>query len=171
LQAAAQRRLGSVIEIGALRALALAAVETHQDAVGALAETLTLAAPQRHIRVFADEGKPMATLLGRLVTAQRDDPAAACVPLGYLADLQRAFAGEADTVAPVALPGMVEPLTGREREVLMLVADGKSNHAIARELVVTVDTVKKHVSHVLLKLGASNRTEAAARGRELRLID
>ena len=57
----------------------------------------------------------------------------------------------------------------RELEVLMLAA-GKSNQAIAGQLVVTLDTVKKHVSHVLGKLGAANRTEAVTRARELGLI-
>ena len=51
-----------------------------------------------------------------------------------------------------------------------MLAAGRSNQAIASELVVTVDTVKKHVSHVLGKLGAVNRTEAVARARELGLI-
>ena len=51
-----------------------------------------------------------------------------------------------------------------------MLAAGKSNQAIAGELVVTLDTVKKHVSHVMDKLGAANRTEAVARARELDLI-
>jgi LuxR family transcriptional regulator, maltose regulon positive regulatory protein len=49
-------------------------------------------------------------------------------------------------------------------------AAGRSNQAIARELMVTLDTIKKHVGHVLGKLGAANRTEAVARARELSLI-
>jgi LuxR family maltose regulon positive regulatory protein len=65
---------------------------------------------------------------------------------------------------------MVEPLTSRELEVLGMLAAGKSNQAIAGELVVTLATVKKHVSHLLDKLGATNRTEAVARARELGLI-
>ena len=68
------------------------------------------------------------------------------------------------------MPGIVEPLTAREREVLGMLAAGRSNQAIASELVVTLDTVKKHVSHLLGKLGAANRTEAVARARELGLI-
>ena len=68
------------------------------------------------------------------------------------------------------MPGLVDPLTSRELEVLGMIAAGRSNRAIARELVVTVDTVKKHVGHVLAKLGAANRTEAVARARELSLI-
>ena len=56
--------------------------------------------------------------------------------------------------AAAAPPGLVEPLTDRETAVLRLIAAGKSNQRIARELVVTLDTVKKHVSHILGKLGA-----------------
>ena len=66
--------------------------------------------------------------------------------------------------------GLIEPLTARELEVLRLLAEGRTNQAIARELVVTLDTVKKHVTHVLGKLGAVNRTEAVHHGRELSLI-
>ena len=65
---------------------------------------------------------------------------------------------------------MVERLTARELEVLGLLAAGRSNQAIAAELVITLDTVKKHVTHVLGKLGATNRTEAVARARQLDLI-
>ncbi len=173
--AAAQDRTGSVIEVGALRALALAAAGDETAAVDALAGVLTLAWPQGYVRVFADEGPPMAALLGKLVAAQRTGKAAAEVPLGYLARLQRAFG--TDPAAPpvprrggAAVPGIVEPLTSRELEVLGMLAAGRSNQAIAAEFVVTLDTVKKHVSHVLDKLGAANRTEAVARARELGLI-
>ncbi len=72
--------------------------------------------------------------------------------------------------ARAAVPGLIEPLTGRELEVLRLLAAGRSNQDIARELVVTLDTVKKHVSHILGKLGGSNRTEAVTRARQLDLI-
>ena len=65
---------------------------------------------------------------------------------------------------------MAEPLTGRELEVLRLIAAGRSNQRIARELFVSLDTVKKHVTHLLGKLGAANRTEAAARALQLGLI-
>ena len=95
--------------------------------------------------------------------------------LGCLARLQRALGAQGtvpgagrDGVA--AVPAMVEQLTSRELEVLTMLAAGRSGQAIASQLVVTVDTVKKHVSHVLGKLGAANRTEAVARARELSLI-
>ncbi len=173
--AAAQDRAGSLIEIGALRALALAASGDEAGAVHALAGALTLACPQGYVRVFADEGPPMAVLLGRLITAQRTGRAAARVPLDCLARLQRAFnAGPATPdhrpVTAAAVQGIVEPLTSRELEVLRLLAAGMSNQGVARELVVSLDTVKKHVSHVLGKLGAASRTEAVARARQLALI-
>ena len=173
--AAAQDRVGSLIEIGALRALALAASGDADRSVDALADALTLACPQGHVRVFADEGPPMAALLAQLITAQRSGGAAAEVPLGCLARLQRALG--AQDIAPgagrgsvMAVPGLVEPLTSRELEVLEMLAAGRSNQAIASQLVVTLNTVKKHVSHVLGKLGAANRTEAVTRARELSLI-
>ena len=166
--AVAQDRTGSLIETGALRALALAASSEETVAVTVLAEALLLACPQGYVRVFADEGPPMAALLGRLIAAQRTGQAAAGVPLGYLARLQRAFSP--GRPGPDAAPaGIVDPLTSRELEVLEMLAAGRSNQAIASDLVVTLDTVK-HVGHVLGKLGAANRTEAVARARELSLI-
>ena len=68
------------------------------------------------------------------------------------------------------VPGLAEQLTGRELEILVLLAAGMPNPRIAEQLVVTVDTVKKHVSHLLGKLGAANRTEAVTRARQLGLI-
>ena len=117
----------------------------------------------------------MAALLGRLIAAQRGGQATAGVPLGCLARLQRAFYAEQAMPDPgrdaaAAVPGIVEPLTRRELEVLGMLAAGRSNQAIAGQLVVTLDTVKKHVSHLLGKLGAANRTEAVTRARELSLI-
>jgi LuxR family maltose regulon positive regulatory protein len=75
---------------------------------------------------------------------------------------------ESSAPAPGAkVPRAVIVCGRRHGEVL---AAGRSNQAIARELVVTLDTIKKHVGHVLGKLGAANRTEAVARARELSLI-
>jgi DNA-binding NarL/FixJ family response regulator len=69
-------------------------------------------------------------------------------------------------VEAIAQPAGEPPraaLTPREREVLALVAHGLSNKRIARELAVSEKTVKTHVGHVLAKLGAADRTEAAVR--------
>ena len=173
--AVSQDRVDSMIETGELRALALMAAGDEAAALTALASALTLAWPRGYVRLFTDEGPPMAALLGLLVAAQRNDQAAARrVSLGCLARLQRAFGtGRATPDAgrgTAAAAGIVEPLTARELEVLGLLAAGRSNQAIAGELVVTLDTVKKHVGHVLGKLGAASRSEAVARARELGLI-
>ena len=174
--AAAQGRAGSVIEIQALQALALAAAGEEDAAVDALAQALILACPQGYVRVFADEGAPMSALLARLVAAQKAGQGAASgVPLGCLARVLRAFGGNNDVQgagrgAASAVPGLVEQLTARELEILALLAAGTPNPRIAEQLVVSLDTVKKHVSHVLGKLGAANRTEAVTRARQLGLI-
>ena len=117
----------------------------------------------------------MHALLAELSAARPGQQHAAVrIDPGYLATLARAC-GQPDAVPPqgraaAAQPGLVEPLTDRELEVLRLLAAGRSNQRIARDLVVALDTVKKHVTHILGKLGAANRTEAAARARQLGLI-
>jgi LuxR family maltose regulon positive regulatory protein len=170
-----QDRTGSVIEVGALRALALSASGDDAAALTSLADTLKLACPQGYVRVFADKGPPMAAVLARLVAAQRAGHAAgARVPLDCLTRLERAFAaartGADGAKRTAVVSALVEPLTSRELEVLGMLAAGRPNHAIASELVITLDTVKKHVSHILSKLGAANRTEAVVRARALDLI-
>ena len=165
--ARAQGRTGSLIQIQALRGLALAAGGQPASAVGAVAEAVAMASEQGWVRVFTDEGPPMRTLLARLVAARRaDDPVGAGVPGEHLGRLVRAF--EPDS--PPVVPGLVDPLSPREMEVLRLVAAGRSNQQIAHELVVAPDTVKKHVTHILEKLGVTNRTEATARARELGML-
>lgn len=72
--------------------------------------------------------------------------------------------------ASSSVGGLIEPLTPRELEVLGFIAAGRRNHDIAQELVVTIDTVKSHVSKILGKLGAASRTEAVSLARELGLI-
>ena len=172
--AAGQGRTGSIIEIQALRALALAARGDHASALDTLTEALTLARRHGYVRVLADAGAPVRTLLARLPGARPGQRhAARRIDPGYLAALLRAC-GPADAGPsrrrPGAPPGLAEALTDRELEVLRLLAAGKSNQRIAHDLVVALDTVKKHVTHVLGKLGAANRTEAVARARDLGLI-
>ena len=175
--ATAQQRAGSRIEVQALQALALAGSGEEAGAVIALAQALTLACPEGYVRVFADEGAPMAGLLGRLIAAQRTQQAAADgIPLAYLGRLARAFGPGTAATGPRGRAGtagvadLVAPLSDRELEVLRLLAAGKPNQQIAEELVVALSTVKKHVAHILDKLGAANRTEATARARELGLL-
>jgi LuxR family maltose regulon positive regulatory protein len=175
-RAAGQDRMGSVIEIHALRALAQAAGGDEPAAVATLADAIILASPQGNVRVFADEGPPMRAMVGRVVVAHRAGQSSVRdIPFGHLARLIRAFDGEPAAAGSrpetaTGAHGLVDPLTRRELEVLAMLAAGTSNQAIAEELFVTLFTVKKHVSHVLGKLGAANRTEAVARARELGLI-
>ena len=177
-RAVAEDRTGSVMELGALRALALAAQGDDAAALTGLAETLALAGPEGYARVFVDQGAPMARLLGRLASTHRAGRVAlpGAVPPDYLDRLTMAFKpggaraasrADRDTAGDEAL---VEPLSARELEVLGMLAAGKSNQQIADELFVVLDTVKKHVGHILDKLGAANRTQAVARARVLGLL-
>src|SRR5262249_27584627 len=137
-----QGRTGSIIEIRALRALALAATGG-QAAAEELAAALTLAAPQGYVRVFADEGPPIAALLGRVAAPHgAGQPAARQIPLGSLAAVLRASAPasrapETGRGGRTSMPGLTEPLTARELQVLHLLATGAPNQRIAGDLVVT----------------------------------
>jgi LuxR family maltose regulon positive regulatory protein len=176
--AAAEGRLGSVVEVRALQALALDAAGDPRRALEALLEALSLAQPEGYVRVFADEGAPMAALLRRLVAAVRRGHLSAVVgaQLDHAARLlvavsvERAPVGHAGARTAASVPGLVEPLTEREHEVLVLVAAGEANREIAARLVVTPDTVKKHLTHVFGKLGAVSRTQAVARARALGIL-
>jgi ATP/maltotriose-dependent transcriptional regulator MalT len=154
--------------VRALQALALDAVGDEAGALVVLAEALALAAPEGYLRVLVDEDAPMARLLGRLATAPAAGQAKAVaqVPPAYLGRLLDAF----DQAGVAVSPGLVVPLSGRELEVLALLGAGTPNQAIAEELVISQDTVKRHVSHILDKLGAANRTQAVTRARELGLL-
>jgi LuxR family transcriptional regulator, maltose regulon positive regulatory protein len=172
--AAAQGRTESLIEITALRSLATQAAGDHQGALTELAEALTLARPEGYVRVFADEGPPMAALLQSLIRARQRGRAVAASHaardhVNRVAWAFRSPIGQPERPAPAA-GELLEPLTRRELEVLGLVAAGRPNREIADALVVTLETVKKHLSHVFDKLDAANRSEAVARARELRLI-
>jgi LuxR family maltose regulon positive regulatory protein len=176
--AAEQSRGGSQVELLALRALAEAACDREPAALATLVEALALGAAEGHLRVFVDEGQPMAALVGALVAGQRPEPPATAeaVPRTHLLGLLDAFERAGMPVLPpvragaVVVPGLVEPLTARELEVLEHLAAGQPNRDIAEELVVTVDTVKSHVSRLLAKLGATNRMQAVARARELGVL-
>jgi LuxR family maltose regulon positive regulatory protein len=177
LQDDATARPGSLVEIHALRARALASLGDDALAAVALAEALTLAYSQGHIRVFVDEGSAMGALHGRLLAMRPDQRALLCdVPVDYLSQLARAFDVDAARRDPArrrssaVAAGLVVALSDREMEVLRLLAAGKRNQEIADELYVTRDTVKKHITHILDKLGATTRTQAAVRAREIGLL-
>ena len=171
-------RTGDIVEIGVLLGLAHDGRGDRPAALSAVADALAVATPDRHLRVFLDEGAPMATLLRELLVGRRLEQlvGADAVPAEVLDHLSRGFARFEEPVLPparpgaVAAPGLVEPLTAREAEVLALIADGRPNRDIAAELVITLDTVKRHVTHVLGKLAVTNRTEAVGRARRLGLV-
>jgi LuxR family maltose regulon positive regulatory protein len=171
-----QGRTGSAIEVQALQALGRAAAGDEPGALASLAEAFTLAAPEGYLRVFLDEGAPMAALFGRLVTTPAKVQAiAAGVPRAHLGRLLQAFEQGGLAVLPRPRPGgamvagLAAPLSARELEVLRLLAAGEPNQAIAEELVISLDTVKRHVTHILDKLGVANRTQAVSRARDLGL--
>ncbi|MCB0163388.1 MAG: hypothetical protein KDI79_04120 [Anaerolineae bacterium] len=155
--AAAAKRNGSLIEILVLQALTLAGQKRGEKAVSTLAQALGLAEPEAFTRIFLDEGAPIAELLRRAVAQGQHAP--------YALHLLNAL-GET-TTAPQPL---IEPLSERELEVLRRVAAGYSNKEIAEELVVTVSTVKRHISNIYGKLEAASRTQAVAKARELKLL-
>jgi LuxR family maltose regulon positive regulatory protein len=145
----------------------------------ALAEALILAAPEGHLRVFLAEGAALAAVLRPLLADRQlnDLVGIARMPRAFLGDLAAAFDRQGTPVLPasrpgaVAVPGLLEPLSARELEVLGLVSAGRPNRAIAEELFISLDTVKRHVSHLFAKLGVANRTEAVAQARALGLLD
>lgn len=163
--AEAQGRVGSALEILILQALAFDARGERGNALATLERALTFAAPEGYIRLFVDEGTPMQSLL-------RQAQARGMAP-DYVAMLLATFDGQHEPGTVPAIPAhsaLIEPLTEREIEVLHLLNDGASNSDIARRLVVSVNTVKRHVYNICSKLGVQSRTQALARARTLHLI-
>jgi LuxR family maltose regulon positive regulatory protein len=112
-----------------------------------------------------------------LLEAQRAEQSAVPdVPVDYLARLMRSFTQHVAPTDPDAwastasAPGLVTQLSERELEVLRRMAAGEQNQEIGSELYISLNTVKKHVTHIFEKLGAANRTQAVARARELGLL-
>ena len=165
--AEAGERLGSVIEILVLQALALQAVGDVAAALVPLARAVALAEPEGHVRIFVCEGAPMAQLLTEAVdTVATPD---------YVSSLLAAFGfydhkSEAAPASPLAPLSLAEPLSDRELEVLRLVAQGLSNREICDQLFLALSTVKGHNRNIYGKLQVQRRTEAVARARELGLV-
>ena len=151
--------MGSLVEILVLRALAHQAQGDATAAVGSLERALALAEPEGYVRTFLDEGAPMATLLHAV--AQRGAARA------YARHLL-ASAGEALGGAP-AQGGLVEPLSGRELTVLRLLRTDLSGPDIARELMVSLNTMRTHTKNIYTKLGVGDRRAAVRRAEELGL--
>ena len=157
--AESEGRTSTTIEALTLRGLAHWQRGDHEDALIALESALRLAEPEGYIRLFVDFGLPMAQLLREARTRR--------VMPGYVGKLLTVFS---ESFALSALPVLTEPLTPREQEILALLAAGLTNPEIADRLVISPQTVKKHTSSIYSKLGVSNRTEAAAKARDLGLL-
>ncbi len=153
-------RNGSVIEILVLLTLARRA---HDDVPGALASlhrALAMAEPEGYVRVVVDEGPPMAALL-KLAAKQRNASR-------YVRRLLAAVApAEGRTLVEQPL---IEPLSERELEVLRLLGSELDGPDIARELVVSLSTVRTHTRNIYAKLGVNSRRAAVRRAAELGLL-
>jgi LuxR family maltose regulon positive regulatory protein len=154
---------GYVIGHSILKALALYAQGDEPQAMSALERALSLGEPEGYVRIFVDEGPPMAQLLYKA--------AAHGIMPEYAGRLLAAFP-DAESPAPSQAPPaeMIEPLSERELEILRLVAKGLSNREIAQRLVLSLSTIKWHTSNIYGKLGVKNRTQAVARSREMGLV-
>ncbi|GHO90434.1 hypothetical protein KSF_004820 [Reticulibacter mediterranei] len=188
LEAAKQEaRLRSLITVLSLYVATLQAAGATHEALQVLDRLLAEAEPEGEQRVFLDVGEPMHQILQIWLASHIQQLHGASPTLiSYAQTLLAGFANEQRPKAekkPIligsssfsyppsqAVPLLAEPLTPREQEVLCLLAQGASNQEIATRLVISLRTVKKHVSNLLLKLMAQNRTHAVARARELSLL-
>jgi len=160
-QAEPAGRMGVAIEASILQSLAHQAKKEADHAVESLADALALAKPEGYVRVFLDEGEPMTRLL---VLAQSRQSGS-----GYASELLSAVGGAAEMTQP-SMELLSEPLTARELEVLKLIEAGCSNQEISEKFVISMPTVKRHISNIYSKLGVKSRTQAIAIGKELKLF-
>jgi ATP/maltotriose-dependent transcriptional regulator MalT len=157
-----------------LRALVLQSVAHHahgekQKAAHLLGDALALAEPGGFIRLFVDEGPPMAQLLSEAAARGIMPDYAHKLLAAFETEKQKSENKSSLPPAPPAQP-LIEPLTRRELEVLQLIAEGLSNREIGERLFLAVITVKGHNQKVFSKLQVQRRTEAVARARELGLL-
>ena len=152
-------RTGSAIEILVLLALAHHADHASPAATGALEEALALAEPEGHVRVFLDEGPTMTELL-RSTTSR-----------GAVNEHARKVLAATRPPDVVAAPraGLIDELSSRELEVLRILRSDLSGPDIARELLVSLNTLRTHTKNIYAKLGVNNRREAIRRAAELGL--
>ncbi|MCB9421784.1 MAG: hypothetical protein H6667_18430 [Ardenticatenaceae bacterium] len=160
-------RISRLIEVSLLKALIFQKRNQGHatpEALPYLEHALELAEPEGFMMLFLEVGE----VIGGLLTAVNHHPTAASQAKNYARKLLIAF----NKGQPAASQSdvLIEQLTPREMEVLAFLALGDSNQTIAEKLFITVRTVKKHITGILGKLGVSNRTQAAARARELGLI-
>jgi LuxR family maltose regulon positive regulatory protein len=161
-KAEASRRMGRAIEVLVLQALIFQGRKELDQALAVLKKALSLAKPERYIRTFMDEGEPMVRLLHLARSRQ--------IETEYVTDLLSVIEEAAGTTQPPPQL-LIEPLTTREVEVLKLIEAGYSNQEITEKLVISIPTVKRHISNIYTKLGVKSRTQAIAMGKELKLFE
>ena len=154
------------LKVMVLEAVAARACGEKDQAVHLLARALAMAEPAGCIRLFLDEGLPMASLLSEAMALGSR--------LDSIRKLLAAFKVEQQRDNPSSPPPpaqrLLEPLSQRELEVLRLVAAGLSNQEISQRLFLVLGSVKGHTHKIFGKLGVQRRTEAIARARELGLL-
>ncbi|QBD76391.1 hypothetical protein EPA93_10380 [Ktedonosporobacter rubrisoli] len=157
---------GWLIESQMLAALCLQAQGKIKPALSILGALLPQTEQAGFVRLIADEGQPMANLLAQVSGWTSATPE-------YVQQLREASLSM-QIVAPTHRPktpqSLPDPLSPREQEVLTLLASGYSNQQIADQLIISLNTAKRHVKHLLVKLSATNRTRAVIRARELHLL-
>ena len=153
------QRTGSIIEILVLQALAHQARDDIPAALASLRRAVTLAEPEGYVRIFVDEGLPMASLL-RAAAKQG-------IARTYVRRLLAAV-NKTEDGAP-ANQALIEPLSERELDVLRLLRTDLDGPEIARELIVSLNTVRTHTRNIYAKLGVNNRRAAVRRAAELDL--
>jgi LuxR family maltose regulon positive regulatory protein len=153
-------RTGCLIDVLVVQALASQARGDVPAALASMRRALTLAEPEGYVRVFVDEGPPMALLL-RALSA----PGSAG---SYVRHLLAAVDGT-ERGTPVS-DGLIDPLSARELDVLRLLGTDLGGPDIARELSVSLNTVRTHTKNIYAKLGVNNRRAAVRRAEELDLM-
>jgi LuxR family maltose regulon positive regulatory protein len=112
--------------------------------------------------MFVDEGEVMTRLLCQVQSRQ--------IGGSYAAELLSKISKISEMTQP-SMQLLIEPLTTREVEVLKLIRAGCSNQDIAAQLVISIPTVKRHISNIYGKLGVESRTQAVAIGKEFKVFD
>jgi LuxR family maltose regulon positive regulatory protein len=151
------KRTGSVIEILVLQALAHQMQGDLSAALTPLERALTLAEPEGYVRIFVDEGPPMEVLLERAAKHG--------IAPNSIRQLLTAT-GRAPDRTPVTQV-LIDPLSERELEVLRLLGTGLNGPEIARELIVSLNTIRTHTKNIYSKLGVNDRRAAVRRAEEL----
>ncbi|OQY18768.1 MAG: hypothetical protein B6I34_10295 [Anaerolineaceae bacterium 4572_32.1] len=161
---------GRVLKFQIFKAIACQAQGDLTQALAALERALSLAEPEGYVRVFVDEGEPMAALLRQA--------AARGIAVEYVAKLlavlemkgERRMTKLPPSSSVVRPSSLVEPLSERELEVLRLLTTHLSSTEMAEELYISVNTVRHHIKSIYSKLNVHRRADAVGRAKELELL-